>query len=145
MLQRCLSLVVLAVLGCVQVGHAQDGPTQDGKPDRSISHSGNGSEKSEPGLLSLLPADSVTEHSLKIDGRDLAYPQGQHMDAGSTQGARIMICGHRWTSHKAKAPLARWCDDAGISRLRHSDYGRVIEPDLRLALAQPRFRWLPST
>jgi hypothetical protein len=41
--------------------------------------------------------------------------------------------------------LARWCDDAGISRLRHSDYGRVIEPDLRLALAKPRFRWLPST
>jgi hypothetical protein len=50
------------------------------------------------------------------------------MDAGSTQGARIMarimICGHRWTSHKAKAPLAGWCDDA--SRLRHSDYGRII-------------------
>jgi hypothetical protein len=67
------------------------------------------------------------------------------MDAGSTQGARIIICGHRWTSHKAKAPLARCCDDAGISRLRHSDYGRIIEPDLRLALAKPRFRWLPST
>jgi hypothetical protein len=74
-----------------------------------------------------------------------ADAQGQHIDAGSTQGARIMICGHRWTSHKAKAPLARWCDDAGISRLRHSDYGRVIEPDLRLALAKPRFRWLRST
>jgi hypothetical protein len=67
------------------------------------------------------------------------------MDAGSTQGARIIICGHRWTSHKAKAPLARWCDDAGISRLRHSDYGRVIEPDLGLALAKPRFRWLRFT
>jgi hypothetical protein len=40
--------------------------------------------------------------------------------------ARIMICGHRWTSHKAKAPLAGWCDDAGVSRLRHSDYGRII-------------------
>src|ERR1700722_5832796 len=67
MLQRCLSLVVLAVLGCTQVGHAQVGTTL------SISRSGNGSEKSEPGLLSLLPGDSVTEHSLKIDGRDLAY------------------------------------------------------------------------
>src|ERR1700739_605584 len=73
-----------------------------------------------------------------------ADPQGPHMDAGSTQGARINICGHRWTSHKAKAPLARWCDDAGISRLRHSDYGRVIEPDLRLALAPPRLCWLRS-
>jgi hypothetical protein len=48
------------------------------------------------------------------------------MDAGSTQGARFLICGHRWTSHKAKAPLAGWCDDAGVSRLRHSDYGRII-------------------
>jgi hypothetical protein len=37
-----------------------------------------------------------------------------------------MIFGHRWTSHKAKAPLAGWCDDAGVSRLRHSDYGRII-------------------
>jgi len=59
-----------------------------------------------------------------------ADAQGQHMDAGSTQGARIMarimICGHRWTSHKAKAPLAGWGDDAGVSRLRHSDYGRII-------------------
>jgi hypothetical protein len=59
-----------------------------------------------------------------------ADAQGQHMDAGSTQGARIMarimICGHRWTSHKAKAPLASWCDGAGVSRLRHSDYGRII-------------------
>jgi hypothetical protein len=48
------------------------------------------------------------------------------MDAGSTQGARIMVCGHRWTSRKAKAPLAGWCDDAGVSRLRQSDYGRII-------------------
>jgi hypothetical protein len=59
-----------------------------------------------------------------------ADAQGQHMDAGSTQGARIMarimICRHRRTSHKAKAPLAGWCDDAGVSRLRHSDYGRII-------------------
>src|SRR6266576_6195568 len=59
-----------------------------------------------------------------------ADAQGQHMDAGSTQGARIiariMICGHRWTSHKARAPLAGWCDDAGVSRLRQSDYGRII-------------------
>jgi hypothetical protein len=36
-----------------------------------------------------------------------------------------MICGHHWTSYKAKAPLAGWCDDAGVSRLRHSDYGRI--------------------
>src|SRR6266480_3069384 len=59
-----------------------------------------------------------------------ADAQGQHMDAGSTQGARIMariiICRHRRTSHKAKAPLAGWCDDAGVSRLRHSDCGRII-------------------
>src|ERR1700724_82421 len=55
-----------------------------------------------------------------------ADAQGQHIDAGSTQGARIMICGHRWTSHKAKAPFAGWCDDAGVSRLRHGDYGRII-------------------
>jgi hypothetical protein len=52
------------------------------------------------------------------------------MDAGSTQGprivARIMICGHRWTSRKTKAPWAGRCDDAGVSRLRHSDYGRII-------------------
>ncbi|MFY9819324.1 MAG: hypothetical protein WAK36_21910, partial [Pseudolabrys sp.] len=26
------------------------------------------------------------------------------------------------TSHKARAPLAGWCDE----RLRHSDYGRII-------------------
>jgi hypothetical protein len=53
--------------------------------------------------------------------------QGQHIDAGSTQGARIiMICGHRLTSHQAKAPFAGWCDDAGVSSLRHSDYGRII-------------------
>ena len=42
-----------------------------------------------------------------------ADAQGQHIDAGSPQGARIMarimICGHRWTSHKAKASLAGWC------------------------------------
>ncbi|KRR17685.1 hypothetical protein CQ13_36040 [Bradyrhizobium retamae] len=48
------------------------------------------------------------------------------MDAGSTQGARIMICGHRLTSHKAKTPLADRCDDAGVASLRHSDYGRII-------------------
>jgi len=41
-------------------------------------------------------------------------------------GARIMICKHRWTSHKAKAPFAGRCDDAaGVSRLRHTDYGRI--------------------
>src|SRR6201998_496699 len=59
-----------------------------------------------------------------------ADAQGQHIDAGSPQGARIMarimICGHRWTSHKAKAPLAGWRDDASASRLRNSDYGRII-------------------
>ncbi|WP_275200874.1 hypothetical protein [Bradyrhizobium sp. CSA207] len=42
------------------------------------------------------------------------------MDAGSTQGTarimvRIMICGHRWTSHKAKAPLAGWSKLALLS------------------------------
>jgi hypothetical protein len=36
-----------------------------------------------------------------------------------------MICGHRWISHNAKAPLAGWCDDAVVSRLHHSDYGRI--------------------
>ena len=73
MSQKCLSLVVLVVLGCVQVGYAQDGTSHDGKPDRSSSRSGSSTEKSESGLLGLLPADSVTEHSLKIDGRDLSY------------------------------------------------------------------------
>jgi hypothetical protein len=43
------------------------------------------------------------------------------MDAGSTQGARIMISEHRRTFHKAKAPLAGWCDGAGVSRLRHGE------------------------
>jgi hypothetical protein len=67
------------------------------------------------------------QHGLAIGSPPLvrADAQGQHIDAGSTQGARIMICGHRWTSYKAKAPLAGWCDDAGVSRLRHSDYGRI--------------------
>src|ERR1700688_3291310 len=50
MFQRSLSLVALAILGCVQVGYAQDGTAHDGRPDRSTSRSGNGSEKSEPGL-----------------------------------------------------------------------------------------------
>src|SRR5258705_9646443 len=26
----------------------------------------------------------------------------------------------------SQAPLAGWCDDAGVSRLRHNDYGRII-------------------
>jgi hypothetical protein len=68
------------------------------------------------------------QHSLTIGTPPLvrADAQGQHIDAGSTQGARFMSCGHRWTSHKAKAPFAGWCDDAGVSRLRHSDCGRII-------------------
>jgi hypothetical protein len=37
-----------------------------------------------------------------------ADAQGKHLDAGSTQGARIMICGHRFSSHKAKVPLVGW-------------------------------------
>jgi hypothetical protein len=51
-----------------------------------------------------------------------ADAQGQHMDAGSTQGARILICGHRWTSHKAKAPLAgcRWL--VGVMTLAFQGY-----------------------
>jgi carboxypeptidase C (cathepsin A) len=74
MLQRRLSLVVLAALTCfVQVGYAQDGTTPNEKSDSSVSRSGNMREKPEGGLLGLLPADSVTEHSLKIGGRDLAY------------------------------------------------------------------------
>jgi hypothetical protein len=50
-----------------------------------------------------------------------------------------MICGHRWTSHKAKAPLAGWCDDAGVSRLRHSDYGRIIFCGYVRIRTTPRF------
>src|ERR1700745_3822828 len=46
-----------------------------------------------------------------------ADAQGQHMDPGSTQGARvmarIMICGHRWTSHKRRK--RRWL--AGVMTL----------------------------
>lgn len=59
------------------------------------------------------------QHGLTIGTPPLvrADPQGPHMDAGSTQGARIMICGHRWTSHKAKAQFAGWCDDAGVSKV----------------------------
>jgi hypothetical protein len=39
------------------------------------------------------------------------------MDAGSTQGARILICGHRWTSHKAKR---RWL--VGVTTLAFQGY-----------------------
>jgi hypothetical protein len=34
-----------------------------------------------------------------------ADAQGQHTDAGLTQGARFMICGHRWTSPRRKRRL----------------------------------------
>jgi hypothetical protein len=63
------------------------------------------------------------QHGLAIGSPPLVRTdaQGQHIDAGSTQGARFMICGHRWTSHKAKAPFAGSCDDAGF------------QPDISLA------------
>jgi hypothetical protein len=36
---------------------------------------------------------------------------------------RIMICGHRWTSHKAKSAVG-WL--VCVARLRHSDDGGII-------------------
>jgi carboxypeptidase C (cathepsin A) len=74
MFKPCSSLIVLVVLTCfAQAGRAQVETTSEGGLSSSVGHSGNNREKSEPGLLSLLPADSVTEHSLKIEGRDLPY------------------------------------------------------------------------
>ena len=76
MIPRCRSLIIAVVLGCfVQGGYAQDGPFPNGKSDNSAGRPGNSRENrsSGSGLLSLLPADSMTEHSIKIEGRDLSY------------------------------------------------------------------------
>jgi carboxypeptidase C (cathepsin A) len=73
--RRCKTLIVVIVLACfVRGGHAQNA-TPDGRSDNSPGRQANNREArpSASGLLGLLPADSVTEHSIKIEGRDLPY------------------------------------------------------------------------
>ena len=70
--------LAVAALACLpQLGLAQDAPHPDGRAD---SHSGNAapagareSSRSGGGVLGLLPADSVTSHTLDVDGRTLSY------------------------------------------------------------------------
>jgi hypothetical protein len=95
--------------------HPRHAPRNRSQPYRSCTgrhHEGSG----------MFPARPHDRHAATCSCR---CPRAAH-GCGSTQRARIMIYGHRRTSHKAKAPLAGWCDDAGVSRLRHSDYGRII-------------------
>jgi carboxypeptidase C (cathepsin A) len=70
-------LAVAALVCLPQLGLAQDAPHGDGRAD---SHSGNtapaGAKEASrvgTGVLGLLPADSVTAHTLDVDGRALAY------------------------------------------------------------------------
>jgi carboxypeptidase C (cathepsin A) len=72
MIRSGRSLVAVTIFACfMQVGYAQDSPTSD----RATSQSGNSKEtrSAGTGLLSLLPPDSVTDHSLKIEGREISY------------------------------------------------------------------------
>lgn len=76
MIRLSRSLVVATIFAClVQVGHAQEAAGPDRISDRATGYSGSSKEKHSTGtgLLSLLPADSVTDHSLKIEGRDFSY------------------------------------------------------------------------
>jgi carboxypeptidase C (cathepsin A) len=58
-------LTALAVaMGISALALANEAP----KPDH-----GHGAEAAGPGVLSLLPPDSVTEHNIDLDGRKLAY------------------------------------------------------------------------
>jgi carboxypeptidase C (cathepsin A) len=83
-MMRYISLLALAALVCFphlgQAQEASDGNSHD-RPDNPAP---SGSAKPDPGaarrpnasglgLLGLLPADSVTEHALEIDGRSLRY------------------------------------------------------------------------
>jgi hypothetical protein len=67
-----------------------------------------------------------------------ADAQGQHMDASAAQRTRIMtrlmICGHRWTSHKAKAVI-------GSAQAELSGCGRQVQFTIRAALA-PSSYWV---
>jgi carboxypeptidase C (cathepsin A) len=75
MIRRYPSLIAVTVLACfVHASYAQDA-SPGGRSDNSNGRPANNREtrSSGPGLLGLLPADSVTAHSIKIDGRDLPY------------------------------------------------------------------------
>lgn len=81
MIRTTRYLMVLAVLaGFAQPVWAQDASHVDGRPDSAQSRPGNRPPASPRdgtnaggGVLNLLPADSVTEHSLNIDGKPLSY------------------------------------------------------------------------
>lgn len=81
-MMRFICVLALAALVCFphlgQAQEASDGNSHD-RPDNPAP---SGSAKPDPGaarrpnasgLLGLLPADSVTEHALEIDGRSLRY------------------------------------------------------------------------
>jgi carboxypeptidase C (cathepsin A) len=76
MIRRFRTLIIVAVLACfVHGGYAQEESVPNGKSGNLSGRSGNNRETrtSGPGLLSLLPSDSETEHSIKIEGRDFPY------------------------------------------------------------------------
>ena len=61
----CAALLCAMSLGTTNAASAQDHPSRGGEPP-------NGQENG-PGVLSLLPADSVTEHSVDLPSGKLAY------------------------------------------------------------------------
>jgi carboxypeptidase C (cathepsin A) len=83
-MMRCFRFLALAALvGLAHFAHAQDAsdgnsrdrsdnPTQSGSARPSPSNA-RGANAAGSGVLGLLPADSVTEHALDIDGRSLGY------------------------------------------------------------------------
>jgi carboxypeptidase C (cathepsin A) len=81
-MMRCFRLLAVVALVCVpyfgQAQEVSDGNSSD-RPDSSAQSSSARPAASParrsgfPGLLGLLPADSVTEHTLQLDGRPVSY------------------------------------------------------------------------
>jgi carboxypeptidase C (cathepsin A) len=85
MMRRYRFLFAVVVLVCFSHrGLAQEAPLADGRSDNTAPSGSGEQEKgpsagpkgaghSGPGVLNLLPADSITEHKINIEGRDLSY------------------------------------------------------------------------
>ncbi len=63
-------LILLALLALAPAAPAQDQPSRSERRERSERAA---TSSTGPGVLSLLPADAVSEHQITVDGRPLAY------------------------------------------------------------------------
>src|SRR6516225_9796016 len=66
-------LAIAATASMAQERGGRDGDRNNAHEDAGEQHEQNGHEQNAPGVLALLPGDSITEHSIDLPSGKLAY------------------------------------------------------------------------